>query len=945
MGKAMYRISALLAALLIVTAATLAAQPTGKISGRVTERGTGEALAGVNVIVAELSGVGTSTDANGEYFILQVPPGTYSLRATYIGFSSVTTTDVTVRSELTTRVDFRMQEEIIAGEEVIVVADDPIVRHDITSTRRSASREEMQATPGMEAALDVFRMQGGAVVDVAPQQINLGDGQTLQIRDESVKNVHVRGGRGGEILFMVDGMPVNHPLYGGRSVLELNVNDVEQVELLTGAFNAEYGQAQSGVVNITTRAGSERYEGGVEYRTDEFGGLSESYDTQYLSLYAGGPEPLLTRLLPGRTTFFVSANGNLTNTAYNNRRTRDSFSAFGLELPERQDNTVNLNARLDWRASNALRLGVAYNGTRKRWSGYNWLWDNFPDHTAIHERTNHNLSLRLNHTLSNSTFYSVRLGFLGVSYGASLDGARPGDFWAIYPDSAAFADDRPVTYQTWEQDFGGQPFRIRRTIEPPTFDPLTGFFNGQGYENMWRDDATRTYTFKADLSSQVHPRHFIKTGIELQYHDLDYVDIQDGGTQLSPYGELKYRGRSTTGAVQPPGPFPEFGQNRWVFHSRPLIGGVYVQDKFELDYLIINAGVRLDGFMPGASVMSDEWKSQWERATGLDADWSWLRLAVSPRFGISYPISLKTVIFFSYGHFSQLPELQFYYRDPYTGGLTGNPHLDYEQTILYEFGFTHELATNWALDVKSYAKDISQQVGTTQLQAALGLPVALYDNNGYARARGLEFIVNKRLSSFTHGNLTYTVQWANGYASSAFEDYIRSRNDFPNPIRERRLGWDVRHQVVFQGGLSSPKGQRLEVFGLRLPDQWDVTVLSRLSSGRPYTPGTNDPALLQVLENTATANPVYSTDIKFRKSFSLFGRLQTALFLDVFNVFNQHNIQIDFGFNNWTGQPFRYGDAFQDSNRGYSWYDMYRLMDPRQFSTGRYAKVGLSATF
>src|SRR5690606_22934865 len=128
-----------------------------------------------------------------------------------------------------------------------------------------------------------------------------------------------------------------------------------------------------------------------------------------------------------------------------------------------------------------------------------------------------------------------------------------------------------------------------------------------------------------------------------------------------------------------------------------------------------------------------------------------------------------------------------------------------------------------------------------RLRANLGLPVYLYDNNGYARARGVELNLKKRYSSFTSGEVTYTAQWATGYSSSAFEDYIRSINDFPNPIRERRLTWDVRHQVGAQATLASPPGQRLNLFGLRLPGDWNLTFLSRLSSGYPYTPGTNDP--------------------------------------------------------------------------------------------------------
>jgi len=512
-----------------------------------------------------------------------------------------------------------------------------------------------------------------------------------------------------------------------------------------------------------------------------------------------------------------------------------------------------------------------------------------------------------------------------------LDGKNPASFWTFYKDGQQY------DYESFSRLFADPPDSVQSSISAPEFEPLTGFYDPLGYQNIWRDDLTHTYTLKGDLTSQLHREHLIKAGIELQYNDIRYVDIQDGGVKLSNYGEYKYRRGNYF--APPPGPFKEFGQTRWVFDAFPTVGGSYLQDKFEKESLIINAGVRFDWFMPGESVMKKEWKQAWEAATGLKADWKSLKYKVSPRFGISFPISDRMVVFFSYGHFNQLPELQYFYRDPYSGGFTGNPHLDYEQTILYEFGLTRQIAQNWAVDIKSYAKDISKQIGTTRLRAALGLPVELNDNKGYARARGLEFELRKRYSGFTSGKITYTVQWANGYSSSAFEDYIRSINDFPYPIRERRLDWDIRHQIIFQASIDVPEKKHIHLLGLTLPDNWYITMLSRFSTGQPYTPGTTDPAEAQKLENTATGPSTSSADLRINKTFTLAG-LRFSIFADIFNLFDQKNVQIYYGFNTWTGKPFRYGDLISPSKQYYDWYTMFRLMDPRQFSTGRYAKIG-----
>jgi len=924
----------------------LIAGNTGKISGRVTDKSSGDPLIGVNVLVKGTN-LGTATDEDGFYFILQVPPGTYDVEYSYIGYHTLTVKGVRVKMDLTEKLNVNLESQAVEGPTIEVVAEQLLVQKDITATRKTASREEMEDTPGFQNTNDIFLLQGGAFVNVGAQSISLGEGNQLQVRDESLKDIHIRGGRGGEILYMVDGVPVTHPIYGGRDVLNLNVVDVQEMELLTGAFNAEYGQAQSGVVNITTRSGSEKFHGGVEYKTSEFDFISANYAFDYTSFYLGGPEPITRNLLPllglkipGRMYFFLSGNGTLSNTPYNNLRDRDQVSILGFDVTTKQDNVGNLNAKISWDVSNKIAMIFSYNGSSNTWSRFEWVWINYSNNMSEYERQNKNFNFSFKHTLSKSTFYNLNFGYLGVNYKGSLNDLNPSDFWTLYRDGTAYG------YDSYLNNFSGAPDSIESAILAPATDEYK-FIDSKSYEAIWRDDLTGTFSFKGDITSQLHPEHLLKTGFELRYNDLQYIDIQDGGYQLSYYGQYVFK--NDPSFPKPIGPYPEFGKLRWVFHAYPVMGGFYLQDKFEKEVLIINAGMRFDWLMLGSSVEDEAWKQQWEYATGLKADWKNLKYKISPRFGISFPISQRTVLFFSYGHFNQIPEMQYYYRDPYSGGFTGNPHLDFEQTVLYEFGFTHQLARDWAIDIKSYAKDISQQVQTTGLRAAFGLPVALYDNKGYARARGLEFELVKRYSNFISGKLTYTIQWANGYSSSAFDDYIRSLNDFPNPIRERPLDWDVRHQVIFQMAISSPPGRAPRLFGLQLPDNWNISILSRFGSGQPYTPYTLDPAVEQKTSNSATAPFTSSTDLKLSKSFRLMG-LDLGVFADIFNIFNQKNVQIGYGFNTYTGKPYRYGDIDPQltsigGSRLIGWYDMYATLDPRQFAAGTQISLGLRVDF
>lgn len=906
--------------ILLMWAPLLAMASTGKISGTVHDKVTGEPLIGANVVI-DGTYLGGATDADGYFFIIGIQPGKYDVKIRYIGYNTLTVKAILVRSGLTAKLKIQLEPEIIQGQAVTVFAEREIIQKDVTSTRRVRTADEIVNIPGMESMTDVLGLMTGVILDQQPLRLALGDGSQLQVRDESLKNIHVRGGRGGEILYVVDGMPVTHPIYGGRTVLDLNIEEVEQIELLTGGFNAEYGQAQSGVVNITTRSGSDKRIGGVEYKRDVVGELGRSQNSEYTSLYAGGNLGLFgDNSSLKKLYYFLSGNLSMADGSFDNGRQTDQISILNLfNLQEKRDNTANLNAKITWKFINSARFVLSYHGSWKRWNfdrGLDWAFRNFPNNLPEYSRNTHNMNLRYNQVLSKSTFFNVNIGYLDVAYKGSLDGkSNPADFWTITDDT------------------------VFTSVTPPRVDPATNFFNSEGVRAIWRDDRTKSVTFKTELVSQIHRDHLIKTGASLQYHDLQYIDINDGATKLSKFGEWKYSGGDYFDP--PPGPFPEFGQTRWTFTDYPLLGDFFLQDKYELQFLILNVGLRLDWIYLGNRLNREDYKQKWESATGIPTDWDLLKTSVSPRFGVSFPLSEDMVLFFSYGHFNQLPELQFFYRDPWSGGFTGNPHMGFENTILYEFGLTRRLSDHLSIDVKSYGKDVANVVGTETIRAALGIPVSLHVNNGYGRARGIEVELNKVYSNFTTFNLGYTLQWANGYASSAFADFIREQEKLAKPIRERPLSWDVRHQVILSTSLISAPGKHMNLFGLRLPDNWSISLLTRFTSGEPYSPGTLDILEARVLENAASKPYRISSDLKINKSFeSRFGGI--SVFLDIFSLFNRRN---DLDVNFWTGEAIKYGDLVSGTDEIVNWPQMYAAMSPRWWSSPRYAQFGLRLNY
>ncbi len=926
----------------ILLISSMFAGNTGKIFGKVTDSKTNEALAGVNVIIKS-TGQGVSTDSEGEFFLIGVPPGNYDIMVSYIGYAPLTIKNLLVRADLTSELDIKIEVEAIKGTEVEVIADRLMVQKDITFTRKLVTEEDFVNIPGFESSGDIFRTQAGAITDVQPIRLDMGDGQQLQVRDESLKNVHVRGGRGGEILYMVDGMPVTHPLYGGRSVLDLNVSDVSQVEILTGAFSAEYGQAQSGVVNITTKTGGSKLAGNFDYKSDN--GLSDfgnSYNTDYVSFSLGGPIPLSN----GKLNFFSSGNLNRTDTWLNNNRNRGKLGWLNIGLGERQDNTLNLNAKINYDFKDNIKIIFSFNDAYKSWSNFNWLWHLSPDNMAEYSRETKRYNLRMNHFLSKSTFYNINIGYMTVSYNASIDGSTQPDEWWVFKDGDC--NSYPDSIDCGEPDglFINQELgdTLFSNVTNPVIDQVNGFYDDTGKDDIWRDDFTKTLTIKGDVVSQYSKYNMIKAGVSLQFNNLHYVDIADGATNLSGYGDQYFTLPSDSITIQkPPGPFPEFGRTRWVFDSKPISGAIYLENKFEIESLILNTGVRLDFLHLGKSVDSDDFRNVWEDATGLDADWKLTKMKLSPRFGLSFPITEYMVLFFSYGHFLQTPELQYYYRDPYSGGFTGNPHLDYEQTILYEFGFTNQFNESLSFDVKAYNKDISDQTQTLRLYANLGLPVYLYDNRGFARARGIEFELNKKPGGFLKllsGSITYTAQWATGYSSSTFGEYVWEQYGFPNPIRERRLNWDVRHQAISNITINMPKKNTYKILGFNIPGDWTLTFLTRFSTGKAYTPGTTDIFEQRLLENTGTYPSTIVTDMKFNKRFHIRSLKRVlTFFMEVYDLYDRNNPQI---INNWTGYPYSYGDLLGGSKRYYSNKEINILRQPLQFDQSRYVKLGVS---
>ena len=356
----------MIAMIMAFGASVLFAGTTGKISGRVVDGSTGDPLPGCNILM-DGTVLGAASDLDGNYYILNIPPGTYTLRFMMIGYGQLRVTNVEVMTDLTTTIDAELNVEVMKGQEVTVVAERPMIQKDLTSTTSIVGAEEMESLPVTEVG-DVLAMQAGYV-----------DGS-------------LRGGRRGEVMYMIDGVPMTDS-YDRSSTVNVNTSMVQELQVISGAFNAEYGQAMSGIVNITTKQGD-----------DDFGGHVETYFGDHISLHkdifprVNRIEPFGIRnlelglhgpIIPGKLYYYLNAR-NIYYDGYHKGQNRYTPTAYGEEVGfndvQLTDSTMMLGdgewVDMGWNRKYYLQGQLIYRLNDKARISYNMIYDNVRSQSA-----------------------------------------------------------------------------------------------------------------------------------------------------------------------------------------------------------------------------------------------------------------------------------------------------------------------------------------------------------------------------------------------------------------------------------------------------------------------------------------------------------------------------------------------------------------------------------
>ena len=863
--------------LLFATAALLSsftvleANAQGKIAGRITDGLTGESLIGVNVLI-DGSTQGTVTDVDGNYVIVNVRPGTYTIRYSYIGYATQLISEILVSTGHTTRYDLRLQQEVLEGEEVIVIADRPLVQKDLTSSSRTVVAEEIDALP-VEGFFGVLVTQAG---------VNQGPGG----------EIHIRGGRSNEISYLVDGMSVGNPFETNGLATTVATDAIQEMTVISGAFNAEYGKAMSGIVNLVTKEGSDRMNGSLSFyggdnatnHGDIFGtpsgfGLNVSTVEGTLS----GPVPFFNKI-----KFFVSGRfDNNDGTIYGRREHLPSDSANFNGTPEllqtiqehipdydgpvwyyelhgkpwyeyAEGETIpgevvalnprssgNFIGKLTMRPFSATKLeySLLMDGAKRKPFNFSYRYN--PDGVSTTRDLSINQSLHWTHTLDSHTFYILRASF-----------ARNTLKVRLYEDPL---DPRYVS--------------TGNIIGIPSNNFLIG-----GNQKGNRREESRSIRVKGDLTRQMGIVHEVKTGFEFSSHQLDrrtFTTLYDGDT----YREPTVPGVDT--------PLHDSYKGQTVTEM-----AFYAQDKLEFEDFIVNAGLRFERFEPNGLYFPD----LLDLEITTEGDVVGLEEAspsnfVMPRLGVSFPITDRGIIHFSYGHFAQMPTQRLLFINPdfeFSKGATptfGNAALRPERTVSYEIGLQQQITENLAFDITGFFKDIRDYVAvqTIRFSTIAGEDVYnIYLNKDYANVKGIVFGLTKRRprNGLLSASLDYTFQIAEGNRQDANAFFYNSISGRETELELVPLPHDQRHIVSSTVSLTRPRS-------------WGVSLIGQFATGYPYTPLLIDQKIDQLPSSDRKPNQI-RLNAHLYKDITISGGAQLRIFAKIFNVLDKLNEQFVF---------------------------------------------------
>ncbi len=898
--------------LTVLSVQPLFAQTTGKIAGRVIDQQTGQPLPGANIII-EGTNLGAASDQNGDFFIINLSPQTYTLQVRMMGYKPVTVRDVHVSVNRTEYLEIKMQTMVIEGEAVVVTAPKITLRKDQTSTVKNVSADEMEILP-VENVNAIVSMQAGVVKG------------------------HFRGGRQTEVSYMIDGIPVDEAFGGAGRSVDLEVGAVQDLEVITGTFNAEYGDAMSGIVNAVTREGGNELHGSASAalanyftpHTDIFIGLKSSEITrnQDYKVNLSGP------LIRGKINFVMDYRYQNNKNHLNGYRLFrvDDFSYYSADDPSQwytefngdsayvpMNRSVNtaFMGKLSTKLFKKIKISALYTLNQDEWHNYSHVYKYNPDGMPVAYRNSKMMALNINHMLSNKLFYELKFSYVDNYYG---------NYVFKNPLDSGYVHD------AYSQSDG------------------PGFFTG-GQDKTHVERTQIDKNAKFDLTWQLNKHHSIKTGVHYTQHGIDSKDLQirnyySGIEEEGAFEILMVNGKPKIHFLNYiPVVLDDTTIYSDVINVKPWEFAAYLQDKMEFDQMVINLGVRYDYFEPDKRYPT-QWRNPANQIRFPDNPEKMSRYVyakpktqISPRFGLSYQLGSTAVLHFSYGHFFQMPPYYaLYNNNSYRiaptdyATLMGNPTIDAQKTVTYEIGLWQEITNGMELEVALYYRDIYDLLSTKVVSTYNQTEYGLYTNKDYGNARGLEVKYKWHLGNLMAG-VNYTLQYTRGNADYPTMTFNRAGNSIDPVIQMIPMSWDQRHTLNGTVGYNTAK--------------YGATLTGYFDSGTPYSWSPISSSILyrvNLLPNNSSQPSQYDFDLTAYYNFQILGNLRARLTLNVYNLFDRLN---EVWVNSQTGRAYTAIIRETDRASHRSVFNTYedRIHDPSAYSAPRLVKLGLGIEF
>lgn len=893
---------------------------TGQISGTVRDAKSGEPIGLASITIPDLKR-GAVTDAGGNYFILNLPPGKYTVRVALLGYVPQAREGVDVIPDFNAKVDWSMESTVLKDvAEVSVKAERPLIQKDVTGTTKFLQGEDIRNQP-LRGYKDAVAQQSGVV----NFQARLDNPQLNGNEAMNGSTLIIRGGRPNEVAYYVDGFSQQDPLTG-FSTTAINNDAVSEIVVQSGGFNAEYGRINSGVVNVVTREGSEKYFGSIEGITDNLSGSwisAPRRDNNTYALSLGGPlAPSLKKV-----TFYLSGERRF------NRDRNPSFQTDKVAYEPQgvistdffEEGILPANSSASWSSVgkltikptplHTLKIGGTWNN--EDWQQYLNSYRFNLRHAPRYEDKNQSVYGTWNQSLSDRAYYEVKANYFltermrgdGVAFDDLKGYARPDGNPSYDPAEALFyyGDDNPTGAHVFDD------FLHRKS-------------SYAGFAANYANQLTRSFQLKAGGDYQRHTLryydHYFPTtlydaaGNPDNVQDVDRYGYDALGNELNEGDD--FTDTNGNGSYDAGEPLNDKNGNG-IYDSpldvpkHPKVASLYAQGKYERLGLVLNAGLRWDYLTPSTNALRSETLPLDPESTGTDSrlqstdlENSKVYQRISPRLGVGFPVSDQTLLHVNYGKFFQQPNLQDLYvsyafleHKIRTGGYFvgfGNPNLKPEQTTAYELGIQHTPNDRSRIEAAAYYKDVKDLVEITNIPSSPNA-FSSYRNRDFATIKGFDLSYMLRRTGLVGFNASYSLSWARGTGSLSGTQRNIAWTASETPKMSSPLAFDQRHKLSANLDFRYDKGEGPMWHGNRIFENAGLNILANAASGTPYTPTKVYNEV--TLANTASEpnGPVdarygpwtFQVDAKLSKSIGI-GRQNLDLYIWALNLFNRDNV-------------------------------------------------------